>query len=448
MNEKETSEEMIEKLKYYHEHKDEIERKKRIEDYLKEQTRVGKYFEKNYKAGRILAENGYQIFDLNQANQDFRKVLKLDEITEIAGIYDTIKRGKRVPNIVPITKSNFYNAFYQPIWENLTLQERLKSIEWMFESICQSKNINIKCVSYFPSEISYLNANGYFNNKDFTLFFNVNDVMKPKYSAFDIVSTMAHELMHARQAKYVKDLDYDNKYLDFYTLSQTELGHFDISILGLELGLNKIDYATRFALYRVCRSEKTAELEALKTMRKYQKLNEAKFGKNKSVNMSLAQYTKRMLFGSKKTYKDKKDGKTHFYATDGLLANERKVLNGQHENLLKIIMLMNLYSIEIANLDLTDSKQELEKVYSKQELEELMKNAEEETKLAEEKIALCKAAFLDTLELGKLPEYFTEKEFEPLQIIDEPKSEWSLPKWLRCEEMKYNNLQERAKNLL
>ena len=445
MSEKISDEEFLEKLKYYDEHKSEIERKKRKADYLKELERVGKYFEKNYLAGKILAENGYQIFDLKQADDDFRKVMKLDEIQEIAGVYEIVKSGKKVPNIVPITKSHFYNAFYEPIWKNLAMSERLKAIEWMFESINESHNLGIKSISYFPRNTELLNANGYFNTEDFSLFFNISDIMKEKFNSFEIASTMAHELMHARQAKLVKNFDYDNKYVDMYTLSQTDLGHFDFNLLSLEFGFDKLDYATKFALYRVCKSEKTAELQALKTMRKYHKLNEQKFGKNKSIDSALERFTKRMLFTKTQTFTE--NGKKHFYATDGIVTNEQKVLKGQAENLLKIIMLKNLYEYSLQDCDLTNEMTELEKTHSKEELDKLIEDVNKESELLKEKISLCKAAFIDTIELGKLPEYFTEKEFEPLQIIDEPKLDWSLPKWLRKAEEKYKKMQIQAKRL-
>ncbi len=34
-------------------------------------------------AGKFLCDKGYEIFDLNQANDDFRKLMGLDSITEI-----------------------------------------------------------------------------------------------------------------------------------------------------------------------------------------------------------------------------------------------------------------------------------------------------------------------------------------------------------------------------
>ncbi|MBR4124291.1 MAG: hypothetical protein IKR12_01830, partial [Clostridia bacterium] len=118
------------------------------EKYIKEQKKFGKFLAKEKYAGKVLKQHGYEIFDIHQANEDFRKVMKLDEITEIAGVYVTKEkqkngRNKTIEHIEPITKANFWNAFYLPIWKNLQDNEKIKSLEWFFETENEKRNLGI-----------------------------------------------------------------------------------------------------------------------------------------------------------------------------------------------------------------------------------------------------------------------------------------------------------------
>ena len=128
---------------------------------------------------------------------------------------------------------------------------------------------------------------------------------------------------------------------------------------------------------------------------------------------------------------------------------------GQRDNLLKLIMLKNTYEydsyyyIKLYNSELYKSRSvRKDKKISKDEMSdriaECKKNLTEYKAVIqrdEEKLALIKSTFFKTLETGKLPEEFNEKEeFEILNLVEEKKNEYIFPKWLREDEIKYNEM--------
>ena len=461
-----TEEEYLEKFVYYAKHQKEFEHQKRKKEYDDEQKDFADYISKTLFSAKFLKENGYEIFDIHQANEDFRKVLKLDEINEIAGVYQTCKvyngQKKFKEHIVPIKKQNFYNAFYQPIWENLTLAEKIKSLEWMFETINEEHKLGIKGIDYFPNNLMYAEEYmcGYFNSEDNSVYININyltNCVLKEDSYIRVPVHLAHELMHARQQKYANTYNFKNK-TDFYTLSQTDLNKGDYETLSVEYG---IDYATEFALYRTSLSEKTAELQAYKTIKKYIDINNKTFGKRKIIENDFKSYIWQMLFAE--TSQRKVGDKAIFEATPSIITNEEIVLKGQTEFLQKLLLLRLFYEYSIE--DCNDCKDKTEKDLYK--LEEQFLNGEitheeyskynannkEDLEFNDICIAKCieklnfiKATFKQTLKTGKKPDDFDEKvEFEPLKLIDEPKLKYSLPRWLHELEDKNRKNIERQK---
>ena len=53
---------------------------------------------------------------------------------------------------------------------------------------------------------------------------------------------------------------------------------------------------------------------------------------------------------------------------------------------------------------------------------------------------------METLEKGKLPNSFDIKKFDVLNILEEPKSEYSLPEWLREDEIEFNKQLDKELN--
>ncbi len=414
-----------------------INKENAINKYFENQKNFGEYLRDESFVGYILDKAGYQIYDLNQAHKNFREVLKLDQINEIAGVYKTRKDGKIVEDIVSITKKNFWNAFYEPIWDNLNDADKIKALEWMFEDICETYNIKTK-LTYIPHCEEDNSIYGCFFSEDNSqLFLNLNYIN----DLYDIVDTVAHELMHARQAKFAKFYDGKSQ-KDFYTISQLdENAEFNFNYTDMDIEEN-----VKRALYRTSQDEKAAELQGLKTILKYKKWNEEKFGKNKKIDRNVKKFKDQMLLD---IITDKKE-------TDGIFTNEKITLKNQSENLLKLMMLKTyaediLYQVED---DLEDVKTNIKdlnqqyklkvinnKQYSKKidEYNEKLKMLKEERKTYICKIEYIKSTFVYTLDNGKLPDDFeAEKEFSILKIKVGPKNENSLPKWLRDDEIRYS----------
>ncbi len=440
-----SEEEFIDRLRYYHEHQKEIEHKKKKEEYEKLQAKKGEFLLNGTFAGVILKKNGYEIYDIHQANEDFRKIMKLDETKEIAGVYQTcrIYKGKKQvkDHIITIKKTNFYNAFYQPIWKNLTIPEKIKSLEWMFETINEERNLGIKQIRYLPDDLQLIDSNGYFRYGDDFLFFNI-DCLNNTNSYLQAPHILAHELMHARQAKYIKRFNIGTQ-TDLYTLAQTELDKADYRQLSIDY---KLDYATEMALYNTSLSEKTADLQALKTIKKYIDLNNKQFGKCKKITHDFRNHIYGQLF--EETTRRKAGNKLHFEAVDAILTNEEIVLKGQSEFLFKLLLLKSFYeyetdailkSLKTTEKDIEVLKDKLNKklITNKEFLESSkpllidIERCKKYIKENDEKLELIKKSFDFTLQNAKKPEYFDEKiEFKPLKLIDEPKSKYSLPRWL------------------
>ena len=171
----------VEEVKWYFEHRDEIKTFQEYEDYLAEMKATAQLLKEGTWAGKKLITDDYELLDLEKANDDFRKLMKLDEISEISGVYETKEDGQKVEKIVSITKNNFYNAFYAPIWKNLSPSERIRSLEWMFENINEKYKFGIKNISYldkmdFVDE--YKTLLGSYENDSNTLYLSLNEIEK------------------------------------------------------------------------------------------------------------------------------------------------------------------------------------------------------------------------------------------------------------------------------
>ena len=89
-------------------------------------TSFGDFLAENTYVGIMLKENGYQIYDLYTAEENFRMLMKLDETKEIVAHYKDNLDNTSVDKIEIIDKSNYQSAFYEPIWNNLLDFEKQK----------------------------------------------------------------------------------------------------------------------------------------------------------------------------------------------------------------------------------------------------------------------------------------------------------------------------------
>src|SRR5574344_1695241 len=145
----------------------------KYEEYCNYLSRYANFLEKHLTSAKMLVKNGYEIFDLNQANQDFRKMMKLDE----TNTFDVEFFDKNTSQKLTITRNNFWNGFYKPIWKKLDLQKRMLVCEWLFDSINGQYNLGVKSVSYIPVDVDdrdFLNCDGYMSDscKNKSIFIN------------------------------------------------------------------------------------------------------------------------------------------------------------------------------------------------------------------------------------------------------------------------------------
>ena len=393
------------------------------------QMEYNNYLRKNLYAAKLLYKNGISICDINQANKDFRKLLKLDEITEINGRYKQFEYTKFKEYNVQITKENFYNAFFTSIWHNLTLPERIKILEWMFETINEKYNLNIKHITYIPDYVSGMDTQlilGWYYAKYNEFFLNINSLKCA--TQYSYIVAVAHELMHARQRKYIKHINSQNGNKQF---GDYENFLFHESKNGSYYFNNKIEKKLRLALYRTCQAERDATLQGLKYALKYEELNRKKFGFDR-CSAYLLELADIILFSER----------------SGIVYKEQVDLKGHSKTLLKLSSIMEI------SKDRIEFYAEGEKKY-RQQKDEIIKSfidssfdfheqIEEYTemiafftnnrKMNEAKYKLAKSYFTEILETGMLPDNFSEdflKEFGYKNDIKQP----TLPKWLHSNKL-------------
>lgn len=416
--------------------------------FVESQKEYGENIAELYYVGRVLKKNGFEIYDIDQAQKNFRQIMKLDKIDELDGYYQENKNGDIKEHFVSITKENFYNAFYEPIWFRLQENEKIKALEWLFEYIKNKHNLDVK-ITYLPKEqlfassgtmgISYDEMrNGKRVGK---IYVNLNQI--PYYiSPNDLIVTIVHELEHAKQKRFIKN--YDNHKKDFYTISQLSKYYSDkFNLDDIPLDVNDKKILER-ALYRICEAEKSAELQGIKVLQKIIKQNEKDFGYNENITLNFKRLMRELLIG---------DNPMDIKQTDGLFTNEYVVLKGQGDNILKLMMLKTHYEEikKIAEKAINYATYQKDKLFQKKlseqiTLKEYMNSKEEfdislkeNTKIfenAKDKIEEIKNAVAETYKNGVLPEEFDiSKECEVLNITDEKSSKF--PKWLNEEKQNF-----------
>ena len=428
----------------------------RKDAYNKNMAEYFEYIKTRTFVGQVLVENGYDIFDVNQAEHDFRKIMGLDKITEIAGVYysnqidsDGAKETKQ--NIISIGKGNFWQAFYSPIWKNLTPAEKIKSLEWMMESINQQYDLNLKPMQYIPEFGDDSSLIGFYSIDKNRIYINLNFVLSME-SAYEGIVAIGHETTHARQHKNIPYLK-DGQKTDVYTLalSQQIFNKSNFSVKGASEEDN-------YALYRISPLEKVAELQGIKYMRKYKRLNEQVFGKNTDVDFEVKLVEQRTLFGIAKARIV--NGKEKYGKMFGILANENFVLKGVDKAVIKLLLLQK----QTINKR-TEAKNELSKCFndisvckknfangkiSRQQCVKQCAQYQKQADILRQQIFDLEfdlSYYIDvakkTLQTGSLPEKFDTHRFDCLNIDDSKNSKYSFPKWLRKEEDDYKKYVKR-----
>src|SRR5574344_937430 len=264
------------------------ERPNNLEE-LKRQKQYGIFLQNNLIAGKILKKNGYKIFNINEANQDFRKIMKLDDIQSFDASYVKDSKGKQVDKNITISKQNFWNAFYGPIWNNLDLQKKLLSVEWLFNEINQKNGLQMKGITYLPEDIALRNMNGYSAPNNPYIFFSIDNNLFASGSQLGSVGVIAHELEHKKQELYIKK--YQNQNVNDLFSQYLKAKYIEDGVLP-EIFLFLSNDKRKIAYYKCLPDEKDARFQECKTLLKYRALNTKQFGADKKADRLLNNYIK------------------------------------------------------------------------------------------------------------------------------------------------------------
>ncbi len=417
----------------------------------KKEEEFGNLILENTVVGKTLEHFGYKIYNLETANKNFRDILGLDDIKDIQVVFPLEdENGELVDTFELISKENYWNAFYEPIWCKIRDVEKVRALEWLFEDFKYKYNLDVN-LTYIPHAKSSVKSEvcgssfsvartkkGKKGQEDIVtlknyIYINLDDIHSDL--PYDIVDTIIHELTHARQKKFSKTIQKDKKN-NYYTLSQSR-----------EFNYTKFDYSEmlitegdKYALYRNSESEKNAELQGLKYLLKFKNMNEKKYGKNLLIDKHLEEY-KHDLFVNK------------YEPNYGILLNHIKNFKGQTDVLMKLMMLKVYYTQQkekllqqMTNL-LWDIDTEKEKLGSNgrenmlikqniQNIEDKRNDIKNQYQEVSKKILNISKVFEETMAKGKLPNGFSKQEFDVLNIKEED-NKYYLPKKLRDDEIKY-----------
>lgn len=186
------------------------------------------------------------------------------------------KRDEKVnlPSKIIITKNNFYNAYTQKVWNELTLKEKIQVIYWHFLFKCYETNIhNARFRIVEPDDSLYCNQVLGMVLEEFSrtsLFVQIINGFDIENDFLTICMSLEHEFEHVKQYSARRQKIKQRDDLNIY--------EFDV-LYGLngELIFKDVDYSD--AMYRISPVEISAENVAIKNYLKYLKANEQVFGK-------------------------------------------------------------------------------------------------------------------------------------------------------------------------
>lgn len=136
------------------------------------------------------------VYSYEEANEIFYDYFELNKM-------DTIfVKNKNLH----LSKSDYYKAFYFPIWSELKLKERLQVMVWMYEDLVSKLNLQGFISSLIFIHTPYFNtAGGCYNKKSRNIYLNPLSVNGTLYKSdnFDFVciQDLAHEFCHVKQHK-------------------------------------------------------------------------------------------------------------------------------------------------------------------------------------------------------------------------------------------------------
>ena len=134
----------------------------------KKEEEFGNLILENTVVGKTLEHFGYKIYNLETANKNFRDILELDDIKDIQVVFPLEdENGELVDTFELISKENYWNAFYEPIWCKIKDVEKVRALEWLFEDFKYKYNLDVN-LTYIPHAKSSVKSEVCDDDKHYT----------------------------------------------------------------------------------------------------------------------------------------------------------------------------------------------------------------------------------------------------------------------------------------
>lgn len=200
--------------------------------------------------------------------------VKQDGFLECEYFKNNRDEKRNISTSIIITKNNFYNAYTQKIWKNLSLKSKIQVIFWHF--LCKCDEINAQNVSFRiienDGDLVHNTLKGSISKsmQKYALFVQIINSLGNENDFLTICMSMEHEFEHIKQFSTRR---HNLKHRDDLNLYE-----FDI-LYGLNGEFMFKDINLSDAMYRISPVEMSAENRAIKNCLKYLNANEQVFGK-------------------------------------------------------------------------------------------------------------------------------------------------------------------------
>ncbi len=225
-------------------------------------------------AKNIFSKYGYEPKNAYEANWFLNDaILELGKHKEYAVEY---RKDNEETDVAILTKDNPFDIFYTPIWDNADITIKANCIKWAFDAISYYFNTENNKLYFLYPENNSIASNwlgcSWLNN----VYINISACLGYDPSSLCVLTTIAHELTHAKQHNSLKILNSSKD------VSKINLGMNDFAkLFGTCTDISKNKKRNSY-LYYINPSEIGANNKAIKFVDKiYDELTK-KYGKCRS----------------------------------------------------------------------------------------------------------------------------------------------------------------------
>jgi hypothetical protein len=175
-----------------------MDRDERIKDYEENEKKCLDFIPNTY-VGRKLKEKGFEYYSCDEANDIFCKSIVHTDSKDLLGIFRYEGDDKDLGEIT-INQGNYYRGFFEPIWINLSTEEKCLLSYWMVKSLCKEKGLPDIKVSFVCKD--HLNTGmqtyGYALSQKKLIYINIDRILEDD-NPYLLINTIAHEMTHINQ---------------------------------------------------------------------------------------------------------------------------------------------------------------------------------------------------------------------------------------------------------